>query len=264
MDFAWRFPDMPWPSAVSFRVCFFLLAYIARAQTISTPKSAFEVYHVQLNTSGLTTGDYFRIQGAEFRAHAAKVSDLFLYAFKVRREALTGAPPWFDSDRVDITAKTSPMTSDHDLRTMLQSLLIGEFKLVAHHEPKAISVFVLALGKSGLKMRAASGNGRPDCQHLEDRGPGAHHLSCTNMTISELADGLPDLAPGYIDRPVLDRSGSNTAYDFTLEWVNRRLADSGGGPTIFEAIEKLGLKFDQRKEKQEAMVIDQITRLSEK
>jgi uncharacterized protein (TIGR03435 family) len=255
---------MPWASGVNVLVGVFLLADVGLGQTVSTPKSAFEVYHIQLNTSGLTTGDYFRIEGAAFRAHAAKVSELFLYAFKVRREALIGAPSWFESDRVDITAKATPTTSGEDLCMMLQSLLINEFKLVAHYEPKTNSVFVLVVGKGGLRMRTASGKGRADCQQLEDRGPGGHHLSCTNMTISELAEGLPDLAPGYIDKPVLDRSGSNTAYDFMLEWVNRRLAEGGGGPTIFEAVEKLGLRFDQRKEEQQAIVIDQMARLSNK
>ena len=255
---------MRWMSGICALVSFSLPPYFARGQTISTPKLAFEVYHIQLNTSGLTTGDYFTIEGSAFRAHDAKVSDLFLYAFKVRREAITGAPSWFDSDRVDITAKVSPMTPDKDLRMMLQSLLINELRLVAHYEPKTMNVFVLAVGKGGLKMRAASGNGRADCEHLADRGPGAHHLSCTNMTISELAEGLPDLASGYIDKPVLDRTGSNSAYDFMLDWVNRRLAENGGGPTIFEAVEKLGLRFDQRKEKQPAIMIDQMARLPEK
>ena len=54
-----------------------LWTYVARGQAMAIPKSAFEVYHIELDTSGVTTGNYFTIEGSLFRAHVAKVSDLF-------------------------------------------------------------------------------------------------------------------------------------------------------------------------------------------
>ena len=95
----------------------------------------------------------------------------------------------------------------------MHSLMIKEFKILMHAELKDMSAFVLLIGKAGIKMQKATGTGRADCEHLSDRGPGATHLSCRNMKVAELAEGLPDLAPGYIDRPVIDQTGLSDAFD---------------------------------------------------
>lgn len=41
--------------------------------------------------------------------------------------------------------------------------------------------------------------------------------------------------------------GLKDSYDFKLHWVGRKVADTGGGSTIFTAVEKPGLRFEQRK-----------------
>src|SRR5579864_8179569 len=69
---------------------------------VNPPQPAFEVADIKLNKSGEMKNDYFTIQpGGVFVAHNARISELFQYAFKVRRDAISGAPSWFDADRVE-------------------------------------------------------------------------------------------------------------------------------------------------------------------
>jgi uncharacterized protein (TIGR03435 family) len=224
-------------------------------------RPTFEVADIKLNKSGQIDGDYFTIQpGGAFVAYNAKIRQLFQYAFKVRRDAISGNPSWFDADRVDIKAKATPTTTDDNLRLMLQSLLIQEFNIMMHSDQKNMSAFVLLIGKGGAKLQKTTSDGKADCKRVGDQGQqfGGTHLTCSNMTIAELAQGLPDLASGYIDRPVVDGTGLADAYDFRVDWVDRKSAEQDGGPTIFTAIEKLGLKFEQRKVPLPAIVIDRM------
>jgi uncharacterized protein (TIGR03435 family) len=166
---------------------------------VTGPQAAFEVADIKLNKSGEIGGDYFTIRpGGVFVAHNARISQLFQYAFKVRRDAISGSPSWFDSDRVDIEAKATPTATDDNLRLMLQSLLIQEFKIVMHSDQKNMSAFVLVAGKGGAKLQKTTSDERADCKRVGNQGQqfGGTHLACSNMTIAELAQGLPDLASG--------------------------------------------------------------------
>jgi len=81
------------------------------------------------------------------------------------------------------------------------------------------------------------------------------------MTLSNLADMLPEMAGAYIDRMVVNETGREDGYDFKLFWAGRANIDQGG-LTIFEAIEKqLGLRLEARKMPMPVIVIDHIEKL---
>ncbi len=82
------------------------------------------------------------------------------------------------------------------------------------------------------------------------------------MRMADLALKLPELASGYVDRPVADLTGLTGVYDFKLDWVGRRSIDNGG-LTIFDALTKLGLKLAQRKLPVTVTVVDHIEKLSD-
>lgn len=243
----------------------FLLSFCGVFGQLWAAQPSFEVADIKPSNVNTAEKSYFTIHpGGVFVAHNARIHELFEYAFKIRREAIVGTPSWFDADRVDITAKATPTTSDDDLRLMVQSLLINELKILLHIDQKPTSAFVPVVRKGGARLHRSAGNGRADCKRVTaDRGieGGGVKLACTNMNIAELAAGLPDLVPGYIDRPVVDGTGLTDAYDFDLEWVRRIIADQNGGPTIFTAVEKLGLKFEQRKVSLPVIAIDKVERL---
>jgi uncharacterized protein (TIGR03435 family) len=237
----------------------------------------FDVAVIKLNKSGdagpMTGGI---LPGGQISIRNAPLIVLLQMAYQVKRpNYIVGGPGWFDSDRFDITAKAPPGTPEDQLAAMLQALLVQEFKLAARQEQRPMDVFVLTVGKNGPKLQKAAGSGPPDCKRkLADAQAakegadrlfvqGTFEAVCTNMTMAVLGDTLQGLAPGYVNRVVVDQTGLTGAYDLKLDWAPRTLLDQGG-LTMFDAVEKmLGLKLDSKKLPMTVVVIDHVERLSE-
>jgi uncharacterized protein (TIGR03435 family) len=102
-------------------------------------------------------------------------------------------------------------------------------------------------------------------------------FTCQNMTMSLLADKLHGMASGYIDHPVVDRTGLEGAFDFTLGFSGRavfegRVGDKregaggasaapepNGAISLYEALEKqLGLKLETQKSPMPVLVVDHV------
>jgi uncharacterized protein (TIGR03435 family) len=74
-----------------------------------------------------------------------------------------------------------------------------------------------------------------------------------SITTEELASRLVRFA----EAPVVDKTGLTGKYSVTIEtWKN---ADVPGG-TVFDAVEKLGLKLEARKVTVETVVVDQVSK----
>jgi uncharacterized protein (TIGR03435 family) len=155
---------------------------------------------------------------------------------------------------------------------MLRTLLEEEFKIVDHQEQKPTSVYALVVDKGGPKVQRSARPGDRFCKRIAGGtdDPDAKGLSpieagfiCTNMTMADFADLLPEMAPAYLDRLVVDSTGLKGAYDFKLVWVGAALIDQGG-LTVFEAMEKqLGLKLEARRVPITVTVIDHIEKLDD-
>jgi uncharacterized protein (TIGR03435 family) len=86
-----------------------------------------------------------------------------------------------------------------------------------------------------------------------------------------LASSLPTM--DRLDRPVVDRTGLDGRFDFTLEWTPEpdRPSPPGAdapadllGPTLREALrEQLGLKLESTKAPLQILVVDHVERPSE-
>ena len=71
-------------------------------------------------------------------------------------------------------------------------------------------------------------------------------------------------------RPVLDLTGLTGVYDIDLQWTpdetqfgGKAKADDLGGPSIYAALQELGLRLEARKGAVEVIVIDHVERPSE-
>ena len=87
------------------------------------------------------------------------------------------------------------------------------------------------------------------------------------------------MAPAYVDHPAVDASGLEGGFDFALSWTPRGNFDGGqrgqapggggGGPagagaasdpngalSLFEGVQRLGLKLEVRKQPYPVLVID--------
>jgi uncharacterized protein (TIGR03435 family) len=83
------------------------------------------------------------------------------------------------------------------------------------------------------------------------------------MTPAQLAQQLQTLSPAYFpDGPVVDKTGLSGAYTFTLDWITTQQREAGeDGPSMFDAIEKLGMHVERQKGTAEVLVVDQVQQM---
>lgn len=224
----------------------------------AAPRQEFEAAVMKLNTSGQTDASFKILPSGLFSAVNIRMIDIFHFAFKVRNETTSGAPGWFNTDRFDITGRAPANSKEDTFREMLGTLLIQELKLKFHIQPTEMSAYALVVGKGGPKLQPAAGTGEPECQPVGQQGAafGGAHRACTNVTMADLASALPDLSSSYIEKTVVDQTGLKGAFDFRLDWVGRAAIDTVGGVTMFGAVEKLGLKLEEKKLTLPVIVID--------
>ena len=214
---------------------------------------------------------------ATYVAFAYKV----LPSQEIRDAMLAHVPKWVSTDQYSINAKAEGDRTKDEMRLMMQSLLADRFKLAVHFERRETLVIALVLdkpGKTGAKLnphsddvpcdvsKVTSNTLVPACGHAEKMPMpnNSQLMSGRNMTINQIAGTLSALYPEFA-HPVVDQTGLDGRFDFTLEWTrasnNAELADPG--TTIQEALqEQLGLKLKSTKALMDTPVIDHVERPS--
>lgn len=257
------------------------------------PPPAFEVATLRLSdpnapevrSPGPQPGGRFEVRNFGLRL-------LINLAWGITGADLTGAPPWLNSVRVDLTAKLPSTDATREVagvadinafQPALKALLIERFKVAIHTEQRPGSGYALVSAKP--KMQKADPTARTKCTE----GPGADGkdprlsnpllsrlVTCQNITMQEFVEQLPRLSRGYIRSEVMDATEINGSYDFTLSFSGipgvspaqaalaaaagqQGAADPGGGITLFDALEKqLGLKLEKRNVPVPVIVLDHI------
>jgi uncharacterized protein (TIGR03435 family) len=165
---------------------------------------------------------------------------------------------------------------------MLRALLADRFKLSVHLEDRPMTAYTLTAPKPKLKKADPASR----TKWTNSNGPiilnGSSAPSTTikfqNINMAQLAEELPAFGGTYIHSPVIDATGLEGGYDFTLTFspiapamlANLRrppdpaggagaAADPIGGVSVFEAVDKqLGLKLVEQKRPVTVLVIDHI------
>ena len=208
-------------------------------------------------------------------------------AWGVTEEMIANSPRFMDSDRWDVAAKAPEdviaADGDHDydaLAAMLKTLLMDRFQLAAHFEDRPMPAPVLIAGKPKLKKsgpdsRSGCAEGPATLMKVDPRtiNPTAARLvTCTNVSMAYLASHLRFLASGYVHSDVLDSTGLEGGWDFTLSFSKvaqlqarkpgiGEASDPNGALPVQEALEKqLGLKLVTRTRPVHVLVIDRIER----
>jgi uncharacterized protein (TIGR03435 family) len=199
-------------------------------------------------------GNYFHI--APFRedryvVYQATPLDLITTAYALDPDGVTGGPPGLEFDHYDIVAKVPPDTKEDDRKQMLRLLLANRFALVAHTEIKPLPSFLLKVGKDAPKMKpAADPTGNSGCQYHPPTPPpppgtsfpATITLQCTNMTMEQFAGQLRNFGSNSLNHPVVDTTGLKGAWDFDFHFTWQR--GDVNGLTIFQSVDKLGLKLE--------------------
>ena len=160
--------------------------------------------------------------------------------------------------------------SQREMSVMLQTLLADRFKLKLHKEKKELAVYVLTVGKSGLKLQKAPDR---DCAETpspcrwERVGPSSGAAG-QSVTIQSLADQLS----GFQGRTILNRTGIEGRFDIHLPPFSRG-ADTPGttidgvpadltAPSLSAVLQDIGLRLESRQELLDLYVVDRIEKPS--
>jgi len=195
-------------------------------------------------------------------------------AFEVQDFQISGAPGWTSGARYDIFAKAptadaaaSAAELRQAARRRLQTLLAERFQMRCHRETRQVTVYRLAAAKDGPKMTV-----------VEDGGPNGGirgrcgQLTGTNCRMASLIYQLSRELGGVVE----DQTGLSGRYNFQLEYApvgscqqatagseNASEAAAPGRPSIFAALQGIGLKLDTTKGPLEVIVVDRVERPSE-
>src|SRR6185312_14272399 len=168
-------------------------------------------------------------------------------AYEVPDIQIAGGPKWLDESRYDVEARAGYPAQYAELNQMLQTLLAERFRLKLHRETRSLQGYAIVVAKDGLKMKPSAPGTRG---HTNDN-PGS--VVSTATAISRLALKLSVL----LKVPVVDETGVNGLFDFTLHWIPDGAADPTAGPSLFTAIqEQLGLRLEGRKVPADMLVVD--------
>ena len=254
-----------------------VLAPIARSQTPAAAP-AFEVADLKPADPSAPMQRKGRVlPGGRLELPGISAKDLIMFSYGVQENMIVGLPPWATRERYDLVAKAPASVSPPELRLMTQTLLAERLQLTIHREDRVMPAYVLSVGKRTSKLQKGDG-GRQDC-HWSNVEQGLARRTCQNMTMEEFARSMPGLGGAGIDLPVVNQTGLEGKWNFEFDMGMSRGrnegrgggADSAGkgnealpvasddsGPTIFSALEGIGLKLEQRKLPLQVIVVDRV------
>jgi bla regulator protein blaR1 len=230
-----------------------LVMGMVHASSAQNPPPAFEVASVKPSPAN----QYVPATVDPQRFHIViTLSDAILWAndFFDRGYRLSGGPEWIYRDYYQIEGRTKAPATTKEMRTMLQTLLADRFKVKLHRESKEMPVYALIIGTSGLKLKTSEGTGK-------GMGVAPGKLMARNATMADLAATLGNM----VDRPVLDETGLDAQYDIDMKFDPTLIKPYDGqpivppspdAPSIFIAIQDLGLKLEPRRAAVEILVVD--------
>jgi uncharacterized protein (TIGR03435 family) len=236
------------------------------------------------------------IDGAQARCVSLTLKDYIGIAYRIKLYQISG-PDWIGSDRFDISATLPAGTPISQFTEMMRRLIEERFQVKIHHEKKDFPVYVLEVAKGGVKMQESapdpdpanadakapvSVTGSGNAQGVSiNLGRGSSYTLANNkfeakrLTMTALAGNLER----FVDRPIVDMTDLQGSYDFALGVSEEdyramlirsavtagislppqalRLLDGATLPSLFEAMQKLGLKMDARKAPLDVVVVDE-------
>lgn len=225
----------------------------------------FEVATVKPSQPG-RPGKLFTVRGTHVLTINTSVVDLITMAYSIQQKQIVGGPAWISSDKFDVDGVPDvPGTpSVQQLQILVQKLLANRFALKFHRDTKDMSAYVLTVAKNGPKIQKDDSSGLPSLFF-----PQLGTFIVRNASMDEVAQVLQG---SVLDRPVVNNTGLQGHWDFTLKWTPDESQFAGLGakvpppsnaadapPPLFTAIqEQIGLKLEAGKAPVPMVVIDHV------
>jgi uncharacterized protein (TIGR03435 family) len=204
--------------------------------------------------------------GQTFIGRCITVRILITYSYKIIDSQLVGGPGWLDTELYDFDAKADHSLTRAELAPMFQTMLADRFKLQFHRETRTMPSLVLTVDKAGAKMKPNDGPNEWEIAIMPAPGASMPKFKGTRCPTSYLSWWIAQRE----NRPVLDKTGLDGFWDFTLEFVPDGLGDGRkvpngeqmpplDGPALPTALrEQLGLKLEPEKGPVDVYVIDHV------
>jgi uncharacterized protein (TIGR03435 family) len=225
---------------------FAITIFLASTALAQNPPG-IDVATVKLNTSGGESGDR-TIDPTRMRFLNMPLRVMLRNAYGVRNDQIVGLPGWIDTLRWDVEATTTAPATQRQMFDLLQGLLAERLKMQVHRETRDVPKYRLSLAKGGLKMADSTGD---DGQPYSRTGPGQYEGRKIGM--SQFCTQLI----GMLGQPIDDATGLTGKYNFKLEWAATPKQEETR-PSIFTAIQELGLRLESIKGPIEVLVIDHV------
>lgn len=192
-------------------------------------------------------------------AHGVNLKALIEWAYGVTDVQVSGVSGWMDSKYFDVDARAQGTHTKDEILRMLQPVLTDRFKLALHRETKEMTVQTLTSAGSSAGRHVAQGG--PANIKIQGRPGDDKEITLRIVGQSVSPRYLTDYLTGIFGTLVVDRSGIMDSFDFQVDVPmdpNEITTDKRSAvvTALTNAMPKLGLKLDSKKESVEILVID--------
>jgi uncharacterized protein (TIGR03435 family) len=276
-------------------------ALLAAPLAAQQPAPLYEVASVKANKDS-TAVPRFQVAPGRYTWSAYTVKGLIGTAFQRNafdgREVL-GGPDWIDKDRFDVTvqAPAGAVLTDPDgfpggVFAMMRAVLADRFGLLTHNEVRERPVYALTLARPDRRLGDGLKRADSDCsqamRQLAAPVPGPRPPGpppCTFGGPPGRIEGnvvtlamFANILARTVGRPVIDRTGVNDYFNFTLEYTPeagitgplppgaqpQEPPPGRDAPSLFTAVqEQLALKLESTRAPVDVLVIDRVSQPTE-
>jgi uncharacterized protein (TIGR03435 family) len=258
----WRIPAMRGICSSVCALAFILIGYPERVAAADEAGPSFAVASIRPSGAEVKfEHDGKReVSPGALTMRDVTVATCIKWAYGVQDSQIAG-PAWLQSEHFDIMARADEPAGIEALKLMMRTLLADRFGLSFHRQSKEVRSYVLTVAKSGHKLRESAADTKPSRQNS------ANGTVARAITMKEFADFIA----GPLQTPVVDMTGLQGKYDFTLDFTPYLPANATvmrvdytdtNGIIISALLGELGLKVESRKESVEVMMIDHVERPS--
>jgi uncharacterized protein (TIGR03435 family) len=203
-----------------------------------------------------TSGKPFKIAGHRVTVQGT-LRTLIADAYGIKEYQISGTPPWAGTLMYAIAATTrgDTVTTQEQVRPMLQALLAERFQLKVHRETKELPVYHLTQRKTSSLLKPAA----PDetFSWNVSQGPGG---TLRSKATKESIGDFVQLVGVSADRPVIDETGltGDIDYDILISPPDAQSGEDVNRAIIYAVIDQLGLKLEPAKDSTGILVVDRV------
>jgi uncharacterized protein (TIGR03435 family) len=225
----------------------------------------FEVATIKPSDPARPSGPGITMRPPDVVTFNTTLGYLMGFAYDVHARQIDGGSPWVESEKYDIVGRpqAAGVPSLPQFRALLRNLIEDRFQLKTHREKRNLPAYAVVVGSNGPKMsrNETNPNGPP--------GAGGKGLGVMVFSNATMGDFATVMQGNILDRPVVDRTGLQGRFDFTLSWTPDESQYRQAGiqvppapadaklPGLFTAIqEQIGLRFESVTAPVEVVVID--------